>query len=54
MAALAITELPYAIAVAYLGESYLEGQANTFVLVGTVVILLAVFMLPIPKRVLQR
>lgn len=34
LAVLAVTEVPYALAVVYLGESFLAGDARTFVLVG--------------------
>lgn len=54
LAALAITELPYAIAVVYLGESFLEGEATVFVLLGVGVILLGAFLLQIFRRVVQR
>jgi uncharacterized membrane protein YdjX (TVP38/TMEM64 family) len=54
LAALAITELPYAIAVVYLGESFLEGEATVFVLLGVGVILLGAFLLQIFKKVVQR
>jgi uncharacterized membrane protein YdjX (TVP38/TMEM64 family) len=38
MAVLALTEIPYALAVVYLGESFLAGNATTFVLVGSAVV----------------
>lgn len=40
LSALAITELPYAVAVVYLGESFLNRQAAVFWLLGVAVILL--------------
>ena len=54
LSALAITELPYAIAVVYLGESFLEGEATVFVMLGVGVILLGAFLLQIFKRVALR
>jgi uncharacterized membrane protein YdjX (TVP38/TMEM64 family) len=38
VAILAVTEIPYAIAVVYLGESFLAGNAVTFVLIGLAVV----------------
>ncbi len=38
MAVLAVTEIPYALAVVYLGESFLAGNATTFVLIGAAVV----------------
>jgi uncharacterized membrane protein YdjX (TVP38/TMEM64 family) len=38
MAVLAVTEIPYALAVVYLGESFLAGNATTFVLIGGAVV----------------
>ena len=54
LTALAITELPYAVAVVYLGESFLEGEAIVFVILGVAVILLGAFLLQIFRRVAQR
>ena len=54
LAALAITELPYAVAVVYLGESFLEGDATVFVILGVAVILLGAFLLQIFRRVARR
>jgi hypothetical protein len=34
MAVLAVTEIPWALAVVYLGESFVAGNAMTFVFVG--------------------
>jgi uncharacterized membrane protein YdjX (TVP38/TMEM64 family) len=45
LAALAITELPYAIATVYLGESFLEGESTVFILLGIAVIVLGIFLL---------
>ena len=41
LVALAITEMPYAIAAVYLGESFLEGRSMVFVLVGAGAIVLS-------------
>ena len=38
MAVLAVTEIPYALAVVYLGESFLAGNAITFVLIAAAVV----------------
>lgn len=53
LTALAITELPYAVAVVYLGESFLKREAGIFWLIGIAVILLGVFVVQIFRR-LQR
>jgi len=45
LAALAITELPYAIATVYLGESFLEGESTVFILLGFAVIVLGIFLI---------
>jgi uncharacterized membrane protein YdjX (TVP38/TMEM64 family) len=44
LTALGITELPYAIATVYLGESFIEGESMTFILLGIAVITFAVFL----------
>jgi len=55
LAALAITELPYAIATVYLGESFLEGESTVFILLGVAVIVLGIFLLQgIRKLIGQR
>ena len=41
LAALGITELPYAIATVYLGESFLQGESMIFILLGIAVIAVA-------------
>ncbi|MDH3433661.1 MAG: VTT domain-containing protein [Gammaproteobacteria bacterium] len=51
LAALGITEIPYAIATVYLGESFLQGESTAFILVGIGVIVLAAFMLQIRRRI---
>ena len=53
LAALGITEVPYAIATVYLGESFLEGQSAVFMLVGIGFIVLAASLLQIHKRLVQ-
>ncbi len=53
MAALGITEVPYAIATVYLGESFLKGESIVFILVGIGMILLATFLIQIHRRLVQ-
>ncbi len=48
--ALGITEIPYAIAVVYLGEAFLVGRSAVFLLVGVGLIALAAFLLHIYRR----
>ena len=48
--ALGITEIPYAIAVVYLGEAFLVGRSIVFVLVGAGLIALAAFLFRIYRR----
>lgn len=38
LAVLALSEIPYAVAVVYLGESFLAGNATTFVLIGLLMV----------------
>ncbi len=54
LAALAITELPFAVATVYLGESFLKGDVIVFITVGAGAILLGVFLLRIFKKVARR
>ncbi len=55
LTALALTEIPYAIATVYLGESFLEGESAVFILLGVAVIVLGVFLLQgIRKLIGQR
>jgi uncharacterized membrane protein YdjX (TVP38/TMEM64 family) len=54
LTALAITELPYAIAAVYLGESFLKGESTLFILLGVVVILSGVFLFHIFKKMGHR
>ncbi len=53
LAALSITEIPYAIATVYLGESFLQGQSTVFMLVGIGLIVLAASLLHIHRRLVE-
>lgn len=53
LAALGITEIPYALATVYLGESFLEGRGVIIILVGIGFILLAASLLHIHRRLVQ-
>jgi len=53
LAALGITEIPYALATVYLGESFLEGRGVVIILVGIGFILLAASLLHIHRRLVQ-
>lgn len=50
LAALGITELPYAVATVYLGESFLRGESAVVILVGIGTITLAAFVIHIHRR----
>jgi len=50
LAALGITELPYAVAAVYLGESFLRGESAVVILVGIGTITLAAFAVQIHRR----
>ena len=50
LAALAIAELPYVIAVVYLGESFLAGEGTVFVLLGLVMLALAAILLGVRRH----
>jgi uncharacterized membrane protein YdjX (TVP38/TMEM64 family) len=54
LAALAITELPYAIATVYLGESFLEGEGTVFILLGFAVIVLGMFLFQGLRKMLKQ
>jgi uncharacterized membrane protein YdjX (TVP38/TMEM64 family) len=54
LAALSITELPYAIATVYLGESFLEGESAVFVLLGIAVIVVAMFLFQGIRKLLRQ
>jgi hypothetical protein len=51
MAVLAVTEIPYAMAVVYLGESLLAGNATTFVLIGGATVALSAGVYYLVRRV---
>ena len=51
LAALGITELPYAVATVYLGESFLRGESAVVILVGIGAIALAAFVVQIHRRI---
>ena len=53
MTALGITEIPYAIATVYLGESFLRGNSIVFIVVGIGLIVLAALLLQIHRRFLR-
>lgn len=53
LAALGITEIPYAIATVYLGESFLEGESKAFMLVGVGIIVVAIFLFQIHRRIVK-
>lgn len=50
LAALAITELPYAAATVYLGESFLEGDSLVLILVGVAVICSGLYLIRLIKK----
>ena len=50
LAALGITEIPYAIATVYLGESFLRREKSVFILVGIALIVIAAVLLLIHRR----
>jgi uncharacterized membrane protein YdjX (TVP38/TMEM64 family) len=52
MAVLAVTEIPYALAVVYLGESFVAGNATTFVLIGGATVALSAGVYYLVRRVL--
>ena len=54
LAALAITELPYAIATVYLGESFLKGESTLFILLGVAAIVLGVFLSKVVRKLGRR
>jgi len=53
LTALGITEIPYAIATVYLGESFLRGESAIFIMVGIGIIVLAVFLFQIHRRLIK-
>lgn len=54
LVALAVTELPYAVATVYLGESFLEGEGAVFILLGFSVIALSMFLFQWIRRILDQ
>jgi uncharacterized membrane protein YdjX (TVP38/TMEM64 family) len=54
LTALGITEIPYALAAVYLGESFLKGDSMIFILVGIGMILLAIFLFQIHRLLVQQ
>ena len=54
LTALAITELPYALAAVYLGESFLKGQSLVFILLGLGMILTSAFVFQLYRRLAAR
>jgi uncharacterized membrane protein YdjX (TVP38/TMEM64 family) len=54
LAALAITELPYAVATVYLGESFLEGESVIFVVLGFAVVILGLFLFKGIRKILRQ
>jgi len=52
--ALGITEIPYALATVYLGESFLKGESTVFILVGIGMLVLAAFLFQIHRRLIHR
>ncbi|MGI9205065.1 MAG: TVP38/TMEM64 family protein [Woeseiaceae bacterium] len=53
LAALGITEIPYAVATIYLGESFLQGNSVVFLLVGVGMLVLATIVVQIHRRMIQ-
>ena len=53
ISALGITEIPYAIATVYLGESFLRGNSTVFIVVGVGLIVLATLLLQIHRRLVR-
>jgi uncharacterized membrane protein YdjX (TVP38/TMEM64 family) len=54
VAVLAITEIPYALAVVYLGSSFLEGRSVTFVLIGLTTVGVSVGLYALLRRTVGR
>lgn len=54
LTALAITELPYALAAVYLGESFLRGQSLVFILLGIGTILASAFVFQLYRQLAER
>ncbi|MGI9238361.1 MAG: TVP38/TMEM64 family protein [Woeseiaceae bacterium] len=54
LAALAITELPYALGTVFLGESFLKGESALFFAIGAGVVLLSVIAFQALRRIAKR
>ena len=54
LTALSITELPYALATVYLGESFLEGESSIFILLGFAVIIFSIFLFQWLRKLLRQ
>lgn len=54
LAALSITELPYALATVYLGESFLEGESSVFIVLGFAVIICSIFLFQWVRKMLRQ
>ena len=54
LTALSITELPYALATVYLGESFLEGESTIFLLLGFAVVVVAMFLFRGIRKLLRQ
>ncbi len=54
LAALAITELPYALGTVFLGESFLKGESLLFIAIGAGAILFSVIAFQIQRRMARR
>lgn len=54
LTALAITELPYALAAVYLGESFLRGQSLVFILLGIGTFLASAFVYQLYRQLAER
>lgn len=54
LSALALTELPYALATVYLGESFLEGESAVFVVLGFAVVILGIFLIKGIRKILSQ
>ncbi len=53
LTALGLTEIPYAVATVYLGESFLRREKTVFIMVGIGLIVLAAFLFQIHRRLLE-
>lgn len=54
MGVLVISEIPFALAVVYLGASFLEGHATTFVVIGLSMVTMSVVLFAVMSRVTAR